>query len=696
MTIHVVGAWLPLVKVTQPPGPKETKEVGKKTPSLVWEIARSIVAAIVKYRWQLAPGGLLLLAGVSHRDRYSSAIQLAIVSALFAVASIERRPGFHAAILDRKIKARSKKNGDRCRRGDRHFGDTRPQHVFPFSLRERRAVALGLAAVVAWIAVTTISMPGLVAFVLLVALVGFPSWLWLRSPHRGPLPKPSPRTAQILAAWTGVIADGGLRTLEPMRGSQVVMSSLVEVSGGGLAFTVELEGVHPLDAVSEACRKGIEVALSKPPISMPVNSVTLAAIIDEGGADRVRVTMSPTRHLQVETIPWQGPIIDTKTGLIPVGVDVGGDVIHSQIWDGEGTKPFIVSGATGKGKSVTTLLNIAPGVLDDSVGQLIIYVDGGRGASSTQLNRMSTMLATEPEHWDAAIQIASAILADRQRQMFAQGSSFWTFGKDPKRLITVVISEPARVRATLSEARSVMFGDFAKECRKTGMSWGQEPQNTRGDQMMGGIIARGQVAASGNVFIHSSGGTSATMTATDGLDKIDGIAAAVNALPDVAGMVVAASTGKLSSKLARNYLAETAPDNKIPGDLYVSDLLDQRIADGWKPPSFNDRELEIAASFGWTPQDGFGGATAKPLPELSTALPSKSAATKTQIYAALEAHPDGLTVQQISELTQISRATIDRHRAEMSDVVSVGKGVYRLAEFVLAETQDTNEEGEAA
>lgn len=682
MTI-TVGGGRPATKVTAPktktpqaaPPKSDDPKAGPSTTILA---GRWVVWFVIRNRWRLAPLLLFPLAAFAATDRASNGLQLAVIAVGVLALSHPWRPAGHAKVLAGRVKARSKGRGDRCHRGARHFGADRPQHVLPLTLHERRAAGLGLVAVVVWLGITATPMPGWLSAGVLLALVGYPSWLWLRSPWRGK-PKPlDPRTVLILNAWAEVVAVRGPVALQ---GSKVMLDTLTEVPGGGLGFTVRLDGHHPSNAVADEIRKEIETVLSPPPISMPMDSVTLVAVKDDGGADRIRVTMSPTRHLQAQPIVWPGPVI--RDGLVPMGEDVGGAVVSTPIWDGSGCKPFVSSGATNQGKSNTTAVAVAPSVLDETIQEVVIYVDGGRGSSSSAMNKMATMKAITPEEWDTALQVAHAICVDRQKTMGEQNLDEWNAKTSPWHSIILVISEPNTVKNALTKARNDEFQSLSQICRKTGVRWAQEPQNTRDDQMLGGVVARNQVAANGSLFIHYPGGSSAASSATDGLD-VPGIAATVNGLDAIPGMAVVVSEKKIISKVARIYNCKKE----------LNQLLDDKLNAGWRPPTFSDRELEIAAAFGWTSEGGFGEPPEGEAQEFMTApAASKTMESKQKIYAALRQHPAGLTVQQITEVTDLSRATVDRHRAEMADVVPVGGGIYQLAEFALADIQD---EGEAA
>jgi hypothetical protein len=694
MSIFQVGGARPATKVEPLKGKSKTatasdssEDKEKQGPGILWVVLAWIVRKACAWRWQLAPVYLgLVLLFASLGQRISNGILLTVCAASIGALSTDRRPHWHARVLKQSIK-RDKKS---CFRGAEHLGASRPQHFFRLALIERRAAALGLLAGVAWLAITAYPMPFLLDLGLLVAMLAYPSKQWLTSPWRVKPAKPNPRTQLILDSWKNVISINGPTALV---GSKIITSTVDEIPGGGLMFTARLAmGQHPADAVSEDVRKKIEALMAPKPIGMPIDSVQLSALRDADGADRIRITMSPTRHLELEAIEWPGIGFD-QDGWVPMAQDVGGGIVSVPTYNESGALPFLASGTSDMGKSNDALVHVAPGVFDPVIKETLIYIDGGGGASSVAMNMMATIVANEPTEWAAALKIAMAIRTERNRRMKDMRLDTWQPGPEAFNMITVHIAEPNSVMLALPDSYNAGFGSFAQQARKAGMRWGQEPQRTTAPQILGGLAARETAVGIGSMFIHSPGGGDNSRSATDGV-PIKGIENVVNALPSEGGMAVVTHRKKVSSQSCRIFWAKPR----------LIQILNQQIADGWKPTPLADWELEIAARYGWTPGRGFA-LEEETTEEGSTVVADKFVEKsekiigREKIMEALKDKSDGLKAGEIVEITGMSRATVDRRLQGLVNAGDLAKSgqSYLLAEFVLADSpQDHTGEGEAA
>jgi hypothetical protein len=90
---------------------------------------------------------------------------------------------------------------------------------------------------------------------------------------------------------------------------------------------------------------------------LPVDTVTFTVVRDDSG--RIRVTLSPNRHLEAAPVEWPGPILD-EDGQIPLGVEPNGRRIAIALFNDEGVEHALLAGTTGAGKTGTVAASPCP------------------------------------------------------------------------------------------------------------------------------------------------------------------------------------------------------------------------------------------------------------------------------------------------------------------------------------------------
>lgn len=413
------------------------------------------------------------------------------------------------------------------------------------SVRERRAAATWCTAAAAWTPLAAaLPLPVGIEALGLLGAAAWPAWVWWTSRRIRPAEAPaepgmSAQAAELVAAWPATIAATGP---EQLRGSRIVAETMSEPAPGSYAFAVELaEAVHAQDAAGDAVRRYLERALR-----LPVGTAALEA--DRDDCARLRITLTPTRHLERVDAPWPGPVL-ADDGTFPLALCPDGKSVDGAAWNERGVEHFFVVGTTGAGKSVTTGALLLPGVMNRR--EVVFYVDGGTGASAAHLAGAMDWWAVTEQEWVAAIECAYAVLKDRKARRGAMGLSSWRGAAERDPILTLYLEEATTVLETLApkvrDRLAAMAREIAREGRKFGVRFGQAVQDPMGTDTLGGRKVKGLLSGGGTVVGHRPGDkTAAFLSVGSTAEKID-----LTALPGEPGWAAVIRRGQVLSRAAR-------------------------------------------------------------------------------------------------------------------------------------------------
>ncbi len=299
--------------------------------------------------------------------------------------------------------------------------------------------------------------------------------------------------------------------------------------------------MHAQDAAGDAVRRYLERALR-----LPVGTAVLEA--DRDDCARLRVTLTPTRHLERVDAPWPGPVLEAD-GSFPLALAPDGTAVPGAVWNDRGVEHFFVVGTTGAGKSVTTGALLLPGVVNRR--EVVFYVDGGTGASAGHLAGAMDWWAVTEEEWVAAIECAYAVLKDRKARRGAMGLSSWRGAAERDPILTLYLEEATTVLETLApkvrDRLAAMAREIAREGRKFGVRFGQAVQDPMGTDTLGGRKVKGLLSGGGTVVGHRPGDkTAAFLSVGSTAEKID-----LTALPPEPGWAAVIRRGQVLSRACR-------------------------------------------------------------------------------------------------------------------------------------------------
>lgn len=417
--------------------------------------------------------------------------------------------------------------------------------------RERRIAAIGAGASAAWTVVAGLAPLGWRAeTVLLAAALGWPTWAWTtaRRPAKARL---SPAAAALLDGWVHTVS--GQAGPAQLRDSRPVLATVAEPAPGAVTFEVQLAGnVHGANALSAAVRRQVEVLLR-----LPVDVVTLAAVRED--STRIRVTLSPKRHLEADAVAWPGPVL-TADGAIPIAEGPDGAVLSVRLWNNSGVEHGLISGTTGGGKSSTSAAAVLPGIAEGR--RVVIWVDGKRGTSVPYMRAAFDRYAISPKQWMRAIALAHTVMLSRQIIRGKAGLSKWDTPNETYPILTLWIDEATAVNAATTSRHVRMIAEIAEHGRAVGVQLVQSSQSARADKIIGGVPVRDLMAGGGCVIAHRPGGSSASRLTLDSTNvKID-----LKALPPEPGFAAILHKGAVLAPSARvRYASEEAVAAYVAG-----------------------------------------------------------------------------------------------------------------------------------
>lgn len=635
----------------QLPAP-ESEEV-EREPSA--EAARKALTFLWTWRWQLVPLVMLAIIALSARDQPGS---MAVTTILVAVVACLAAGRENATTLLYKV--------------------------------ERQSIMFGAAITSVWATViwaTPLEVTG-VTTAALSALLIWPSYLWCASRWpgrtRAEKPKQSALMIQVLEQWPVVAQDGP----KVLRGSEITLRSMSEPTPGALTFSVDLaRGVHCKDAVGANTRHMVESLLELPTDTTQIEP-------SRENSRRIKITLTPERHLENVAAVWEGPILH-EDGTIPLAVDESGTDACAALFNDAGVEHAIITGTTGVGKSNTVSGMILPGVLNGL--ETVVYVDGGLGTSAPQLEGACDWWAVDGvEQWVAAVDSVHTLMQERKKRRAQAGLSKWRGWHEDDPVVTLVIDEATTVKRQLEAARNMTVEtkvtEILREGRKLGVRCIQVAQDPMGSDVIGGRQAR-ELAAGGGVAIgHRPGGSTSNMLAGGSTSEpVD-----LRSLPPGGGWCAVIRRGEIVSRRARVRFAHDDAVRKALEGFRPRPLMgEDRVAAGMKYTAQTVREnTEPAAPEQDAPQP-VSVVTPRQSQSLEQSLEKLAASTKrlkgetddhlsgSQRAAASTAAANAATVRSVLDQAgaagirrnalneslagQMSRATITRTLAKLSE-----------------------------
>jgi hypothetical protein len=338
----------------------------------------------------------------------------------------------------------------------------------------------------------------------------------------------------IVDRWSEAVA---LRGPGALQGSVVDLTTMSEPAAGAYAFTVRLrDGVHGRDAATEAAKRAVETYLG-----FGVDTAQLHP--DRDDATRLRVTLTPARHLEKHPVPWPGPVLHDD-GSVPIADTPDGGEVAVGLWNADGVEHVAVFGTTGAGKSSTTAALALPG---PAAGvETLWVVDGAQGSSTPYLAPACDWYARTPEQWAAALDAAHAVLTSRKTRRGTAGVHRWRgphLEDDP--ILTVLVDEATTVAAKLPRRYDGIVRELQREGRKLGVRVVQVAQDPMGTDLLGGRQARDLMST---IIAHRPGGSMAGRLSVDSTSdqSVD-----LRALPPEPGFAAIIRKGRVLAPVAR-------------------------------------------------------------------------------------------------------------------------------------------------
>ena len=554
-------------------------------------------------------------------------------------------------------------------------------------MRERNLVSYWAAAGSAWsLGVAVGWWPAIGSGLLcLTAFAGVPVGLWLHGRHTRPgaagdEPSMSAEAQYLIAAWPFTI---GLTGPEPLRGSHVVASTMREPAPGAYAFSVELaDGVHAEQATGDELRRYLERVLR-----LPVKTVALA--VDRDDSARVKITMTPARHLEGKPVAWLGPILNPD-GTIDLADAPDGSVIRPALHNEDGVEHFAVFGTSGVGKSHTVLALLLPGVV--ARHEVVIYLDGGQGTSIGHIAGACDWWAIKPAEWRSAIGVVHTVMRARKDRRARQGLSRWRGADELDPIITLNVDEATTVLREISRADAEKVLEILREGRKLGVRVGQATQDPMGDDLIGGRKARGLMGGAGSLIAHRPGdGTANTLTSSSSSAQID-----LRGLPQEPGWCAIIRRGEVLSRACKvrkptEEQVRRELDGFVPRALDGDDL-DAAGVDYRRRVRGVDAARRMAGAIASRPVEPYQyDGTTPDDADADAAIASANGSTHPQFDRVLNSHAQLMqTTGQTNRMAVL--ATLRAHgpmtNAEVKDATSLSQSTVKRALRALATSGD--------
>lgn len=369
------------------------------------------------------------------------------------------------------------------------------------------------------------------------AMTGWPSVEWLKSRRIRREDKPADDRSEgaraLMAAWPTAVAMAGP---DELIGSRIV--DVAEPDPGTIVADVELrDGVHAETVTGNKVRQWLERALG-----MGVGTAKVELNRDHAG--RIRLVLTPSRHLEQVSKLWPGPVLHAD-GRAMVAITPDGRDVPLSLYGDDGIRHLMVIGSTGSGKTNAYNVLLLPLVLAGR--SVLVYVDGKRGTSSPMLSVAIDHVALKPDEWADAIEMVHAIMCDREDRYGEMGlDKFDVNGPDP--IIELVIDEGRTVARSLTDRQHELVGEISERGRALGVALRVGVQRPSAESVPGGIDVRDNLmGAAGNVIGLRPGGSVAKgLTLTSTSADID-----LLSLPTGGGWCAVLREGELEAAKAR-------------------------------------------------------------------------------------------------------------------------------------------------
>jgi hypothetical protein len=533
------------------------------------------------------------------------------------------------------------------------------------SARERAVVAqwAGASGAASWAIGTWDLGPGWAAAAL-AAATAWPTWTWVtgRAVRSTRLDS---ATRAALKAWRPRIATDGPAAL---RGSAVLWRTVTRPAPGAATFVVQLaDGVHAAEACTSTVQRAIEAGLR-----LGIDTCQIDTIRDD--ATRVRVMLTPGRHLEVKPVAWSGPRLHRRgsTWEIQVADALDGGTVAITYADRDGVRHLMVSGTSNVGKSTTLTVIVLSSAASGHAVQWLL--DGKGGTSMPYLRGIFDWYATKPHQWGTVIDVLFAVYVARRERRGDAALHAFRVGHETDPVIELIVDEGSAVVARLTGEQQRRYLEMAQQGRALGIRLVQAAQDVMASGFVGGRQARDLLSGNnGAVVAHRPAGSLAKRLTSDSTgESVD-----LMALPPDPGFVAVMQGGRVLAQCARVHYAD--PDvargyaEKIAGRGLSGE---DAMAAGAAYLSRHDATAPREPS---STMDGVDAGEALDM-----------AASDAEVLAALRAAPDGLRLGELQEACPaVKRRTISNALARLArrDIVEKTGPVWTVSE-------DSNEEPE--
>lgn len=535
-------------------------------------------------------------------------------------------------------------------KGHRWVVKLREQSRKWLSLRERSVVGRFAAFACVW---SVLVMAGYLhvdrwGVPILLGALAWPAAQWIKGREVRKPQTLSKRAKQYLAIWRETVAlnEG------PLYGSHVLPSSVEEPGGDTLTFVVETRGVHAEKAATSEVRQYLEVTYPK----LGPGMVQLEK--DRDSAKRLRVTITPDRHLEQVEAVWDGPVVN-RDGSIELAVTDAGKPIRIHTFSRTGVDPFGIVGTSDAGKSNTAATVILPGVLSGI--EVFFYADGGRGSSAAHLKKACDWRTRTPEGWEAMIRATHSVLVARELRRGEEDVDTWRGLKESDPILTLLLEEAPTIKRNISARAAGMVMEIHQRGRKHGVRAGQIAQGATAQNWIGEQDAKELMAGTGAWIVHRVASNSAvTSASTSVVDAMD-----TRGLPEEPGFVAVARRNQVLAQKARVRYARPEVVNELLQDFTPRALSGQDLmAAGQDYRNRVDGKLAADASAEVTAHPEATASVQTPTERLRSGS-QRMAATGAEVVRArakhaLRGYPNGLNTSDLAREVGVSWSGTDR------------------------------------
>lgn len=318
----------------------------------------------------------------------------------------------------------------------------------------------------------------------------------------------SAAAVQLRDAWPHAVATGPAGLI----GSMIV--DLEEPEVGTIVAVVQLRAdVHAVSVATTEVKHWLERALL-----MGVDTARIETVREDAG--RIRLILTPSRHLEKIERIWPGPVL-YEDGRVPVAVGLDGKEVCLRVYNSSGVYHHLLLGSSGSGKSNTLNVMLLPTVIKRLA--VMVYLDGKFGTSSPRLARAMDTAIRKPEMFGPAIEMVHRVMTGRKERYGDLGEDDFIVSPTGDPIIELVIDECNIVKGFLTDEHEKMLGEIALAGRALGIALKYAGQRGKAEHLPGGMEVRDQMmGAVGNVVALRPGGThSQTTTLQSTSEEID-------------------------------------------------------------------------------------------------------------------------------------------------------------------------------